>query len=474
MRYVSCFVGVLALLSCFPPDPPSTPPDCSTDASLCDCVQDSTLCAKTPGTRCDGTLKMCIPTSCSPACSGATPFCDETATQCVATCANDGECAGVSAAKPTCFKPQGQARGSCVECVTSATCTSAAKPVCDTMTNQCVGCTQDSECGTDGFCFKAGDCPNDTIAGTQRGQCIRGDQFTFVNNDNTKCAAAGPGTQGAMAYCTVAQAVGAGKTLIRVAGSATKYAALNVATGNLLLVGPGRSANPPAEFDQVNQTGGSLILASGIQVNPAAQTVAVSCSGAASSLSMVDSVVKNAVGRGVSVTGCGKVCIERNKLTGIARSAIVLDGTSSAVNYRLVNNAITSGGNGTEQYAVNLGTNASGYFGFNTITRYAAGVACASTTQFLDSSIIINNAAQQTFGCTTTARDTVTTGTVTFEAMNDEPKLKVPDANNTACCIDKIQTPTGTGPAPLVDYFGKKRPAGSPARYELGMYEIQP
>jgi len=75
--------------------------------------------------------------ACTPACSGTTPFCDESTKTCV-ECLTGTQCGG---AKRACSSASHQ----CVECTTDDNC-SQPKPGCDTSKNVCVPCTQNTHC----------------------------------------------------------------------------------------------------------------------------------------------------------------------------------------------------------------------------------------------------------------------------------------------------------------------------------------
>ncbi len=74
--------------------------------------------------------------SCNPACSGATPVCDESTKKCV-ECSKNADCA--ASGRPFC-----DTDGECIQCRSSADCTNAAASVC--IAGTCTGCSSNSDC----------------------------------------------------------------------------------------------------------------------------------------------------------------------------------------------------------------------------------------------------------------------------------------------------------------------------------------
>lgn len=344
-------------------------------------------------------------------------------------------------------------------------CTDLLKPTCDAASGLCRACAKDSDCAS-GVCRKPGDYPTSPpVAGLMTGQCVSSDSIAYVNNSGTPaCAGTNSGSQ-TEPVCTVmqAQTLTPARAYIRLIGSGTPYVIPAVAAGgNLVIVGPGHSANPGAQVtNPISVTGGSLVL-QGVQIT---QTTvvgmpAVRCSGG--SLFLLDSSVVSDY-KGVDGTGCGQLYVERTRVSSGQRGILV------SGPYRIVNTAVasagTGGGVGGEEYAVDLTTGATGYFAFNTITRYFGGVRCLPSLTLTDS--IIVTSMNDVGGCMT---QRVVTGANNVElATGLEPKLLNKGAKNTACCIDQGRMPASNEPVPT-DFYGTARPNGE--EYDIGFHEI--
>jgi hypothetical protein len=91
--------------------------------------------------------------------------------------------AGAGGCQPVCAVPRAIcANSTCVECVTSADCATATKPICDTTTNTCVPCTSDDQCVT-----KLGADPGVCMS-HQDGRCATVSETIYVQNDTTICS----------------------------------------------------------------------------------------------------------------------------------------------------------------------------------------------------------------------------------------------------------------------------------------------
>jgi hypothetical protein len=171
------------------------------------------------------------------------------------------------------------------------------KPTCDIDsaghgTGLCRACQLDSECET-GICRKAGDYP--ATSPLQTGQCVDQSQIAYANNNvgaNCSDGTDAVGTQ-AKPFCTIGKAVSLAKgPYINVAPSPNDYGSVSVTTGNFIVNGPGRSANPSVNIDQVTVNGGTLTLL-GVKILGVsdANTPSVICNGANSSLYLFNSEV---------------------------------------------------------------------------------------------------------------------------------------------------------------------------------------
>ncbi len=136
---------------------------CTACASDADCVGSANgpacevwgacgQCSSTNASQCTGGDAICdFPSGTCVSCefntdctSAAAPACDTTTHLCQ-PCATDADCAG-NLGGPVCETAPGLKQGSCVLCAADTDCTNPATPVCDTVSNQCVGCLTSANC----------------------------------------------------------------------------------------------------------------------------------------------------------------------------------------------------------------------------------------------------------------------------------------------------------------------------------------
>ena len=365
--------------------------------------------------------------------------------------------------------------GKCQQCRDNAGCDpQSATPACDTPQNgagtfACRACrvdTQSADCAS-GICGDGG-------------RCVSAAEVAFVDSDTSRCTMTANGGTLERPYCTLALALATGKSKVKLAGSATAYAAVtfNFAGGNVEIIGPGRSATPAATIDGVVVQKGTLTL-SGLSVN-ASTTNAIQCD-AGATVKVQDAIVSSTVNLGralIADLSCARVNVERSRLSA-TRTAIYLNdgGSQSATRYRIVNNVITNTGLANSDYAVVLGDGSSGFFGFNTVIKNGGGVQCNSTGQRVVSSVVVQNAlVEQITGKCLRLNDILTASQVDLGAVSD-PRL-LDTANNAMYAVDKAGTQGDIGtalpagePAVTIDYFGKPRFAGAGA--DIGFHELK-
>ena len=147
-------------------DCPAESPICSNETNTCiQCLTNSD-CGDPKNPICDQDLQVCVP--CNAAnpntCSAPTSICDPDYRVCV-ECRNNGQCAAKDPLTPVCYNT------TCVQCVSQTDCPQGSycdvdalvckqgcndnsdcvqfpnQPICDVSSNQCVACTDSSQCG---------------------------------------------------------------------------------------------------------------------------------------------------------------------------------------------------------------------------------------------------------------------------------------------------------------------------------------
>ena len=162
------FVSLVVLVAC---GTKINPDVCCTDTADCAAkgVPDGSMC--TDGLVCRG--NSCIAETCvtSDQCEPGAPFCSSSML-CSATCALDSECPGFGgvASNPYCES------GACVECRTSADCSSGS-PICRA-NGSCGTCSVDADCPSrvcrdDGTCSSSNDVAYLDAAGADAGACTQ-------------------------------------------------------------------------------------------------------------------------------------------------------------------------------------------------------------------------------------------------------------------------------------------------------------
>jgi hypothetical protein len=329
-------VAVDLAVDTFAPDAPGT---CAMDDDCLDpglpyCVDRVCVACKT-GTQCKGTTPICSAAhtcvSCADVdagCASPTPACQPASGRCV-ECLGDGDCiaspeksfcvagacagCGASAAdacaKRDPSKPACVAAGACVECTSSAHCTVASKPICDTTAHTCTRCASDSECealpGGPGVCMG------------QDGHCATDAETLYVGSTgDVHCSDSGTPGSSTTPYCSLQLAVTAARTrgvpLIVANGSLTG-GFLGVTLGApLTVVGKGAVITPSPGADGISIVGGDLTLR-GITVRGSAANAtgiginAAPTSGNAVVLRMEGCTVTDNPGGGILLNGAGFV-----------------------------------------------------------------------------------------------------------------------------------------------------------------------
>ena len=440
------------------------------------CEKNPSVCMSEvgPPAVCDSVLKRCLSTGAK--CTTEAQCASFEAAACMAgacvSCMADMECGNWSDARRE--NRRACIAGKCQQCRDNTGCDpSSATPTCDTPQNgggtfACRACRIGSQ---------AADCASG-ICG-DGGTCVSPADVVFVNNDTSKCT----GGDGSLdkPFCTLAMGLATGKAKVKLAGSATAYAAVtfNIVGGNVEIIGPGRNTSPAATINGVVVQKGSLTL-SGLSVN-ASTTNAIQCD-AGATVKVQDALVSSTVTMGralIADLNCVRVNVERSKLSA-TRTAIYLNdgGTQSVTRYRIVNNAIVNTGLATSDYAVILGDGSTGFFGFNSVIKNGGGVQCNSTGQRVVSSVVVQNTLtdQLTSKCLR-LNNVLMASQVDLSSVSDP--LLLDTANNATNVIDKAGTqsdinaaltPLGEPPV-TTDYFGKTRFAGAGA--DIGYHELK-
>ncbi len=138
-------------------------PYCDVTTSRCVECLSTTNCAG--DLTCNTTLDTCVECVGDTQCGGNTPYCGPAGT-CVAclsagNCATGQSCNAANRCEATCTSDSqchaptshcDMVTAFCVECLTSAQCTSRLVPVCNTSANVCVECAANADCKTTQTC----------------------------------------------------------------------------------------------------------------------------------------------------------------------------------------------------------------------------------------------------------------------------------------------------------------------------------
>jgi len=436
------------------------------------CVLNPTICDTSLGQYCDTGSKRC---SGGGSCSAIAQCMMPTAVQCLSgacvPCDADTQCRvwsterKVDPALGYCYKPTGAPGGTCGRCAQNAHCTTdPSKSFCDTTTLTCRGCLSHSECDSaagagDGICRRPGDAP----AGLGvTGQCIASSMVAFLGNNPAGCEtnSANPSTA-AKPYCTLAVAIASGKPVIKVLPSATPYPAIAVTTQTVTLVGPGRSASPGATFPSVDLNGSGTLTLSDVTV-AATAGIAVQCR-AGGTLNVIASNITHTGGKGIDGNDCKMLTVERTRISTPGDTAILAGAMANTV-YRIVNSLIIDSARAGSMHPVRLGSNASGVFNYNTITRCSGSVDCGNRLP-LSNSVLVQNGAMPN-GCDVAT--SVVEDAAAVLGTGSEPKLQS-GQDAVRLCIDLGEQPSANDVQ--TDYFGNPRPKGK--AWDKGYHELQ-
>ena len=375
-------------------------------------------------------------------------------------------CAGAEA--PRCL------RGNCLPCETDGDCAAwtksygrgTAREVCDH--GSCRPCQQNSECAS-GVCRTAELTTNN---GAELGACVPSSELAYVHNGAGGSPCNARTGQREQPFCEVADAIAAGRGFLVLLPSIRAYAAVK-ANSPLLLIGPGRDAEPTATLTGLQVTDGGDVLAKDLHVEAPPQAVAAQCEGGRLTLRRV--VVRSAddtqrAARGIAGSGCAQLTVEDSLLDGFSGTALLVERGP----YRLINLAVTRSGNTQEPFGVTLGSGTGGAFLFNTIVGNARGVQCQSGN-VLAGSIVSDNfgmvSEQVQGGCQLFQVPTMVFGFTAMEKATVTPsslRLQRAVPSHVACCIDQVDLPLLGTDVPH-DFFNGPRPRG--ARADVGFHE---
>ncbi|HEY2746901.1 MAG TPA: hypothetical protein VGL86_19900, partial [Polyangia bacterium] len=205
----------------------------------------------------------------------------------------------------------------------------------------------------------------------------------------------------------------------------------------------------------------------------------------AATLTIVNSTIRKGATQGVSSSGC-VLTLDSNIISQNTNEGINLSSTT----YVLTNNIINT--NGAGGFAgVNIDTNSTGTFAFNTVASngganaFEGGVTCpsAGTAKVLQNSIIAQNSHNPMTGGTQFAGkctlQSVVTGQDTFSGANQAVPAFTTDFHldvsatglsaNQTCCIDKIAIATTANSGHDVDE--SSRPKGN--GFDVGAHEAK-
>jgi hypothetical protein len=449
----------------------------------------------------DGGADLAVPACMvSPDCPASMPVCEGQMCRTCAGPADDTQCLARSATTPRC------ANGQCVACRpdTQQTDCTGTTPICGA-NNVCRKCESHSECGADGICV---------FDGADAGKCVPATDIAYVNVGNSACTDVLHASTPSAPYCQIqAAATVSGKKYIRVAGSTTTYNAIILTSTagtpiDVVIVGPGRDAQPPAKISQTGLVGVSLTPTAGT-LSFALDGVVVSGSGARGLLCNSGSGTANVTLRRTLITESSIAGLQSTDCNVIITESVLSKNPigakidiSTGFFYNITNTFfVDNTTRGVELLGVGTGT-----FAFNTIANNgpasnAFGAIDCSTnaTRVIESAIIALNtkkdigggkASQLTGNCilvNTVAHPVSGTdgfanalpGPVEFVSTTAPTnfRLETTDATklatNRACCIDKITGTVDGGVTmlPTRDVDGNARPRGG--KWDIGAHEAQ-
>ena len=452
--------------------------NCNKNPSICGSLGVNFTCNKVFGCCDDTPLGRCNkPTDCT---TNDKPYCDLPNNICVpcspVPATGNQQCKDWAAAQVDPLSRNLCINGLCNECTVNADCKRPGKGFCNQNTNVCGGCTKNSDCSGSNICKLDESllATGDTLS--KIGECVLMTDVVFVDNNPVLCDNAGAGGK---PFCQISQAVGSGKSYIKVAGngaiSANLYQPVTVSSSGqrVTIIGPGRDAMPystaQAVINGVTVASGAQVTLIGISVTNNSGAPAIQCNGS-SSLFVQNVLISDTVitpKGGIYANGCTKVSVEKSKITGASGYGLLISGGSG---HRVINNAIINGGSVAEPTGMRLSGGASGLFAFNTIANNRqGGILCDSAVAVSDSIVMVNGAGPEVSANCQQAR--IVTSGVTLDpsymnVMAGDPRVTA-DPGNVA--IDKGAADVNK--TVKDDYFGAPRPQGN--GYDIGFQEVR-
>jgi hypothetical protein len=382
-----------------------------------------------------------------------------------------------------------------------------------------------------GTCVTHADCPS--LVCRDDHTCAPASDVAYVDNFGmtaANCLLTGihDGNAPATAFCSIPPALDLARSYVHVAGSSAHYAALSPSKSTWsgrVIVGPGRTANPPATIFADGSAGPDALQFAVAMMTFDGMDFSgqIECP-ATGTIKLVDVSIHDSTLDGVNLGGCvlsflgGTVTRTqysgvRSNTTSAGISLVGVTFTSTATSTVFMGNEPTpaavllAGGtltvdrcylgpnNGVAMllasgtYSITntiiadnvgsfaiIGQGATGDFQFNTVANNHRGVNCNNNV--LEASIFYNN---NTMGsefnvmnsCTFLNGTNISTDANQPIFATGSYKLVPTAGTNAACCIDKVSATVDGGATALSkhDYFGSMRPLGN--GYDIGAHEAR-
>jgi hypothetical protein len=389
-------------------------------------------------------------------------------------------------------------------CTTSAQCTNAAKPVCETAMKLCVACTADEvgSCGgTTPVCSSTNTCTACTAHGqcdshacTPDGSCAAETSVAYVDpsgTDNDSCSKAMPCTSVAKALATTRAYVkfnGSTDEAVTISGGRKVTFLAN--TGAVLTRTSGTGPIITIQDDNTSLTVYDLSI-SNAPNNASGRGILIPGVGTPA-VTLVRTTISNNPGGGISATG-GSLAIQQSTIANNAGGGVLVSGTGTMfaiTNNVIVYNGTANGANATQLGGVAITSNTTGAkFEWNTIafnqsdgSVYRGGVSCTGAMVSAAGNLIYRNSETDGGGGlvtdTTTQRNATgcdfgntlavatDAGNLGFKSPATQPFDFHLTASSPATIIDAGGTCSGT------DFDGDARPIGNAC--DLGADEYRP